>query len=125
MLLSGRSMLFALTRSTSSQTCGTFARKLVNFFAKPSVGQTLIIRRRHGFDMSARRVLPRHERTNLYPPALPMPDTGGGGKAITRASGISARTRVFIFARIAGRLCSRAFRAERSLHGRNTAAGFG
>jgi len=33
-----------------------------------------------------------------------MPDTGGGGNAITRASGISARTRAFIFARIAGRL---------------------
>jgi hypothetical protein len=54
-----------------------------------------------------------------------MPATGGGGKAITRASGISARTRAFIFARIAGRLWSRVFRSENSLNGRNTAAVFG
>jgi len=51
----------------------------------------------------------------------PMPDTGGGGKAITNASGISARTRPFIFARIAGRLSSCVFRSENSLNGRNTA----
>ena len=31
-----------------------------------------------------------------------MPETGGGGKTATKASGISARTRAFIFAKMAG-----------------------
>src|SRR6266568_2196402 len=41
MLLSGTSMLFALTRSTSSQSCGTLARKVVRLFVKPGVAAIL------------------------------------------------------------------------------------
>src|SRR5438034_5940590 len=54
-----------------------------------------------------------------------MPATGGGGKTTTKASGISARTRAFILARIAGSFSSREVRSENSLKGRNTAAVFG